>query len=248
MGCVVYKVCSNKECKYEGKPQPIENFNKCSSSEDELQVWCKCCKKEAHKESNPRTNLKNNPKNNPNRVKVKKVSEDGKTKQLTVGLKQARGWLETGEGLPVEGQDYGVVIPITAEVSKPKISKSKKFKTGEQAANEILRRATTDTIQIRKAKDKGLKREHLNEFVERWNVTTHCEATGVEFEPEGIRQKSPDKIFHKGTYRDEHKNVQITCLGFNLLKNRYGDEAAKAFILDASFSMVSRDKELVNEA
>ncbi len=45
-----FKVCSRYECSYQGKPQPLENFNNCHSSMDGKASYCKECSKVVSKQ------------------------------------------------------------------------------------------------------------------------------------------------------------------------------------------------------
>jgi len=45
------KICSNPNCIHGGKPQPIDNFNKCARSKDGLNVYCKDCRKKYREEN-----------------------------------------------------------------------------------------------------------------------------------------------------------------------------------------------------
>lgn len=40
------KICFNKDCVHEGKPQPRSNFSRCIKSKDGKQARCKDCYKE----------------------------------------------------------------------------------------------------------------------------------------------------------------------------------------------------------
>lgn len=119
------------------------------------------------------------------------------------------------------------IIPI-----KAKHIRKKKFKTAEQAAKEIESRVETvnkERLIQRKARKKPLiacLRDHngviFGWFEDMWDKTTHCPATGIEFEPDGPFQKSPDQILPGGNYTEE--NIRVVCLIYNLGKNVFTDE------------------------
>ena len=88
--CEETKICSNKKCTHNGKPQPISNFSKNKNCKDGLNQWCKTCvnayRKKYHEDNKEKENTydKNYQKENAeDRRKKKKKWEESPAKYDT---------------------------------------------------------------------------------------------------------------------------------------------------------------------
>lgn len=228
----ITRICSYADCTFSGQPQSVVNFAKCLNG---YQGYCKECTKKSHKVRRE------------NRIVVKLADgtyKDDRQQDRARLLKYNPASEIIGMYDRKSESLINAVKRITSSDASSivihKAKRVKKFKTAKQAAREIMARVKTvnsDRVINRYARvgERALwanlhdtEGNLLNWFENKWDSSTHCELTGIEFQVEGPFSKSPDQKIPGGGYGED--NVRVVCQMYNFCKHTYADEIVFDFI------------------